>query len=84
MTLKDYVPRGRYKAFAGTIGVSYSYFRRLITGHVRCSAELAVIIDRVTVGNVPAAEMRPDLFAAILSMSMDNHALCCSLPGVNL
>ena len=46
------------------LGVSQARICQLTKSVQRCSAEIAVGMDRVTEGRVPAWETRPDLFAA--------------------
>lgn len=65
MTLREYVGRGKVREFAARIGVSYSYMRRLLSGHETPSAELALRIERETFGHVPASALRPDLFGIV-------------------
>lgn len=66
MTLKQFFegqPHGTKKEMADRLGISPTWLSLLINGSRKPSAALALRIDDETSGMVPAAVLRPDLFA---------------------
>jgi len=69
MTLKEYFAdkkRGAKDALAKKLGISRTWMSQIINGQQVCSPELAVEIERLTLGSVTRKDMRPDLFGEIL------------------
>jgi DNA-binding transcriptional regulator YdaS (Cro superfamily) len=69
MTLKEYFAdkkRGAKDALAKQLGISRTWMSQIINGQQVCSPELAVEIERLTLGLVTRKDMRPDLFGEIL------------------
>jgi len=65
MTLQDYFKdkkRGAKDALSKELGISRTWMSQLIQGRQVCSPELAVEIERLTVGAVTRKDLRPDLF----------------------
>lgn len=64
MSLKSYIrslPRESRPAFAARCGASLSHIRFVGYGVKRCSADLAIAIERATSGAVRCEELRPDI-----------------------
>lgn len=57
----DELPRGGRKQLAILLGVSPSYFARLLSGDRAITAERALQIESATHGAVTRYELRPDL-----------------------
>ncbi len=65
MKLKDYFvrkPRGSKADLATKLGISRTWMSQIISGRRVCSAELAVAIEQLTLGEVKRVDLRPDLF----------------------
>lgn len=68
MTLQDYFrdkPRGSQVALARKVGVSKTWMCLLVSGREVPSAALALMIEKLTKGDVTRRSMRPDLFGEI-------------------
>jgi DNA-binding transcriptional regulator YdaS (Cro superfamily) len=68
MTLQDYFKdntRGAKDALSKELGISRTWMSQLIQGRQVCSPELAVEIERLTVGAVTRKDLRPDLFGEV-------------------
>lgn len=48
--------------FAAKVGRDRDYLRQVASGHVRAGWKLARNIETATLGRVPAAGLRPDVF----------------------
>ena len=65
MTLKEYFadkPRGSKAAMAAALGISRTWMALVIAGRRKPSPERAIIISRMTGGEVSKKDLRPDLF----------------------
>jgi DNA-binding transcriptional regulator YdaS (Cro superfamily) len=65
MKLSEYFatkPRGSKADLAVKLGVSRTWMSQIISGRRVCSAELALAIEQLTLGEVKRVDMRPDLF----------------------
>jgi len=65
MTLKEWFltkPRGAKAAMAEALGISRTWMALVIAGRRKPSPERAIIISRMTNGEVTKADLRPDLF----------------------
>lgn len=68
MTLQDYFlgkKRGAKDALAKELNISRTWMSQLIQGRQVCSPELAVEIERLTLGAVTRKDLRPDLFGEV-------------------
>jgi DNA-binding transcriptional regulator YdaS (Cro superfamily) len=55
-------PRGSKADLATKLGISRTWMSQIISGRRICSAELALAIEQLTLGEVKRVDMRPDLF----------------------
>ena len=65
MTLREFFknkPRGTKSDLAVKLGISRTWMSQIISGRRVCSAELALSIEQLTMGQVKRVDMRPDLF----------------------
>lgn len=62
MTLHEYLETTTQAAFAKALSCSPGLISQWMSGATRITAERAVQIERVTGGEVTAAELRPDIF----------------------
>lgn len=65
MTLKEYFAgrsRGAKAGLAERLGISRTWMSQIISGRRVPSPELSVEIERLTLGQVRRADLRPDLF----------------------
>jgi len=51
------------QTMAHSLGVTKGTVSRIETGHMRCTAEMAVRIESVTMGHVRRDHLRPDLWS---------------------
>ena len=62
MTFQEYwknLPRGGKQKLADACGYSRSHLSRVACGKLRCSAELALRIEKFTYGNVKRRDVAP-------------------------
>lgn len=65
MKLSEYFagkPRGAKADLAAKLGISRTWMSQIISGRRICSAELALAIEQLTLGEVKRVDLRPDLF----------------------
>ena len=71
MNLREYLRHERdpakRQALAEAAGTTVSYFWQIAGGHTRCSAELAVELEKASGGMIQREDIRPELFLRVIS-----------------